>query len=583
LKKIFLLLSLVTATAFGQGVRFDSNVTTSASNVPAGAQAPVYTLPNAKITVCGYPATPATVSPCTNQVPIYTDQALTQVITQPLQADSQGRFGFWISPSLASYSVQTAGGAYVGTFALSLNSPPGPVGPPGSTTATGSTGAFTVPSTLTAGTYAYGPLTTVYLITDGDSITAGAGLPNPATQSWPAQLSQLPFFKNRATLVNAAVSGQGCAGMTSRYPTAVRPFKPNGSTITKSYLTVLIGRNDLAAAAPLEACIDAYVTQAKADGFTVTLMTILPSAITTAPYAGFTGVWDPINYAGEMVRQQVNDFIRRDTIADNVFDFAQVLANPYDANWTQDGTHPTVALDALIARNINTFFQQNSAIQNPQPQDGYNPIFHGFVQAGDGAGGDMISAANLSLQIIPGIAGVHTGWNFGGGQEGDFICVPISGNGVGCNIYATHSDGTTPALLGAFTPSGLTTQNVSANGPAGPGAMSAGLFVASIATTSPFYRGQTGQPAFAQGGAGSTFDFAVRNLANNTNLLLVDDATGNTAITGGFITFKAPPATATTPCTAGEMRDGVISAVAYHFFCYATNQWARVVITPGGW
>jgi hypothetical protein len=134
---------------------------------------------------------------------------------------------------------------------------------------------------VTAQNYAYGAMGTQYLVTEGDSETAGYLLSSPATQSWPYRLSQQAYFKNRATLVNAAVSGSTCASMTSRYATAVQPYKPNGTTITKAYLAVMIGRNDSAglAASAIESCIDSYITQANSDGFTTVLMTVMPASV----------------------------------------------------------------------------------------------------------------------------------------------------------------------------------------------------------------------------------------------------------------------------------------------------------------
>jgi hypothetical protein len=117
MKKLLLLLAL-TCSALGQGVRYDGNVTVSATNVPAGAQAPVFTLPYAVATACSFPAVG---SPCTNTVPIYSDVAPTQALDNPLTADSQGRFGFWIAPGIYSYSVQKSSGVVVGTYTLSLN------------------------------------------------------------------------------------------------------------------------------------------------------------------------------------------------------------------------------------------------------------------------------------------------------------------------------------------------------------------------------------------------------------------------------------------------------------------------------
>lgn len=138
MKKLYLpLFFLILAfPALGQGVRYDSNVTTSANNVPAGASAPILTLPNSIVTVCGYPATPTT-GVCTNTVPIFNDQFLTVSAGNPIHSDSKGRFGFWVAPNLLSYSVQTQSGTYVGTWALSLSSIPGPAGPSGGFTQAG--------------------------------------------------------------------------------------------------------------------------------------------------------------------------------------------------------------------------------------------------------------------------------------------------------------------------------------------------------------------------------------------------------------------------------------------------------------
>lgn len=121
-------LFLLPVAAFGQAVRYDSNVTTSSTQGPAGASAPVLTMPRAQITVCGYPNTG---DPCTNTVPLFSDQAMTQPLSNPITSDGRGRFGFWVAPGLYTYSVQSFGGSNVGTFPLSLNSPPGPQGPGG--------------------------------------------------------------------------------------------------------------------------------------------------------------------------------------------------------------------------------------------------------------------------------------------------------------------------------------------------------------------------------------------------------------------------------------------------------------------
>jgi hypothetical protein len=118
-----LVLLLLPILVFVQEIRYSFNVTTK--NVPVGAQANVMTLPYAQITFCGYRATGDS---CTNVATLYSDQVLTQPVKQPIQADSRGRYGFWVKHALYSYAAITSGGTDVGTFPLSLNSPPAPQG-----------------------------------------------------------------------------------------------------------------------------------------------------------------------------------------------------------------------------------------------------------------------------------------------------------------------------------------------------------------------------------------------------------------------------------------------------------------------
>jgi hypothetical protein len=105
--------------AFGQGARYDGNITTSANSVPPGAQSTLYTVPYAKVTVCGYPANG---SPCTNPVLIYSDVSLSTpyLITQPIVADVHGKYGFWIAPGQYTYSVASSTGVGLGTFNLTI-------------------------------------------------------------------------------------------------------------------------------------------------------------------------------------------------------------------------------------------------------------------------------------------------------------------------------------------------------------------------------------------------------------------------------------------------------------------------------
>jgi hypothetical protein len=122
MKRILCLLAITTSCAFGQMQRIDDSVTTAAKNVPTGAQAQVMTVPYAKISICGNPNSG---SPCQNTVPVFSDAAGTQALTQPLIADAQGRYGFFISPGIYTRSYQSASGTDLGTLYLTIAGPNG--------------------------------------------------------------------------------------------------------------------------------------------------------------------------------------------------------------------------------------------------------------------------------------------------------------------------------------------------------------------------------------------------------------------------------------------------------------------------
>jgi hypothetical protein len=126
---------------WGQGYRYDSNAFTSANNVPAGSQSTMFTIPNAKITVCAYPDNGG--QPCTNTVPIYQDPALTVTALNPITADVHGRFGFWKAAGFYTFSVVSPGGQFLGTYIISLG------GAGGATTLALTTNGTSGPSTLT--------------------------------------------------------------------------------------------------------------------------------------------------------------------------------------------------------------------------------------------------------------------------------------------------------------------------------------------------------------------------------------------------------------------------------------------------
>jgi hypothetical protein len=85
-----LVLAFISLPCFAQtGVYYPSNAWTAATNVPVGAQAPIYTVPYATVTVCTDPT-------CATPINVYNNSSLSGTPTvQPFQTDAQGRYGFW--------------------------------------------------------------------------------------------------------------------------------------------------------------------------------------------------------------------------------------------------------------------------------------------------------------------------------------------------------------------------------------------------------------------------------------------------------------------------------------------------------
>src|SRR5579871_335065 len=130
MKKLIFLLFL-SIPAFGQGALF---------------QLPPPPLPNAVIYVC---AVPANGNPCTNTVPLFSNQALTVSIPNPYTANSAGSASFWLAggqytiqiqaPYNIQYVTSLGGGSSGGSF-------PSGVGLAGATTSgTGFTSQSFIP------------------------------------------------------------------------------------------------------------------------------------------------------------------------------------------------------------------------------------------------------------------------------------------------------------------------------------------------------------------------------------------------------------------------------------------------------
>lgn len=95
------------------GVYFSSNAWTAATNVPVGAQAPIYTVPYAQVTVC-------TDASCATQVNLYSNSSLSGTpLTQPISASATGIYGFWVAAGTywevvcAQGGVNCAPGQYI--------------------------------------------------------------------------------------------------------------------------------------------------------------------------------------------------------------------------------------------------------------------------------------------------------------------------------------------------------------------------------------------------------------------------------------------------------------------------------------
>jgi hypothetical protein len=120
MKRLALFL-ILTAAAYGQGFRTDSNVLTTNGNVPSGAKAPVMTVPGSTLSVCSDAAcsiSATTYSDITMSTPCPSDKPITLPgsTTCVASADSLGRFGFWTASSTFYYKITTPGNLVYGPY-----------------------------------------------------------------------------------------------------------------------------------------------------------------------------------------------------------------------------------------------------------------------------------------------------------------------------------------------------------------------------------------------------------------------------------------------------------------------------------
>lgn len=248
--------------SLAQGIAYQSN---AVSTVIINGTTVLKPIPGALIYVCAYEETQCTAG---NEVSIYSNPSLSP-LSQPVVADKYGNFLFYATSGQYRYTIYS-GSSALGTYPFSV------------------VGAVTDPltvGTINAGTYNYAPISGVTLLNTADSTGAGYLTPSPSTQAWSAQLSQLPYFKNRSTLVNNSVTGQTCEQMASAYTTQVTPYIPNGTTRIKTWHFIgPITRNDIAETpAQIEECLDAYYERSRADGNTTVGVTTLPSSTSFSP------------------------------------------------------------------------------------------------------------------------------------------------------------------------------------------------------------------------------------------------------------------------------------------------------------
>lgn len=117
MKRLLLLLLLVTASFAQNGVRFDNYAFTTATS--GGTPSLIKAVPGASIRVCT-----AAGSPCSPLAALYTDQSLTTIASNPLTADSRGNFGAWVSPGNYVFYISGSGITTSGPYYITLSSNP---------------------------------------------------------------------------------------------------------------------------------------------------------------------------------------------------------------------------------------------------------------------------------------------------------------------------------------------------------------------------------------------------------------------------------------------------------------------------
>lgn len=191
------------------------------------------------------------------------------------------------------------------------------------------------------------------IVWEGDSITNAFGVTAPT--AYPALVYADPIFAAHSPGGSTvkAVDGTTIAILTARYAAQVFPLRPAANGGRKTFLSVFIGTNDYqTAAAGNFTALEAYWTQAKADGFTVIAWTI------------------PISFRPGTT-PQLNQLILKSIVPDLLIDAAQLWFNETDATVFQDQLHPTTRGHAMLARMVVDQLTYRNRLPHSMPPNGF--------------------------------------------------------------------------------------------------------------------------------------------------------------------------------------------------------------------
>lgn len=274
------------------------------------------------------------------------------------------------------------------------------------------------------------------VIYEGDSITAGTPQPGPQGQTnyaqhaptWATQIQNLTAFDSNTSHHITAVSGSQIATMQARYATQVATHKPASGEVKKVMLIGMIGINDVAAGALTEAnlntwyaSLEAYWTQAKADGFYI---------VWIAPLMG-TG--------NQLVLRSLRKKILDSSIPDQVIDANSFFQNATSNQFFEsDRLHLTALGGKRFAEQVNAYLTtgQSSITRSTYRHNG-NTFFeendNAFLPNGEFRATYLIRQSNGDYsQKASALSGVASGSGSIsiGSYNGDYVRTAPSGKDI---------------------------------------------------------------------------------------------------------------------------------------------------------